>query len=188
MWNRYPLPLIPTVLDRLRIGRIFSKIFLRGAYNLVHFKPGGEWKTTFRIHYMDISSIKWCRSVSPTPRQFSKTWWTIYLGVSWSLRGNLHWRHPSLFYQHGGAHTTRSAGSTQTSGTWTLRQKGEMWIRSNLYRNPPLRDLTIRDHNGCAQGSDNHRLAYPYSVERLVTIISWFCKFLSKIYQWVFTP
>ena len=49
--NRYPLPLIPVLLDRLRTGRIFSKIDLRGAYNLVCIKPGDEWKTAFRTHY-----------------------------------------------------------------------------------------------------------------------------------------
>ena len=46
--NRYLLPLIPELLDRLRTGKIFSKIDLRGAYNLVRIKPRDEWKTTFR--------------------------------------------------------------------------------------------------------------------------------------------
>ena len=45
--NRYPLPLIPELLDRLRIARVFSKIDLRGTYNLVRIKPGDEWKTAF---------------------------------------------------------------------------------------------------------------------------------------------
>ena len=49
--NRYPLPLIPMLLDRLRTGHIFSKIDLRGAYNLVRIKPGDEWKTTFQTRY-----------------------------------------------------------------------------------------------------------------------------------------
>ena len=49
--NRYPLPLIPELLDRLRTGRVFSKIDLRGAYNLVRIKPGDEWKTAFRTRY-----------------------------------------------------------------------------------------------------------------------------------------
>ena len=39
MRNRYTLPLNPVLLDRLRTGRIFSKIDLRGAYNLVTIKP-----------------------------------------------------------------------------------------------------------------------------------------------------
>ena len=38
--NRYPLPLIPELLDRLRVARVFSKVDLRGAYNLVRIKPG----------------------------------------------------------------------------------------------------------------------------------------------------
>ena len=49
--NRYPLPLIPELLDRLRSARVFSKIDLRGAYNLVRIKLGDEWKTTFRTRY-----------------------------------------------------------------------------------------------------------------------------------------
>ena len=49
--NRYPFPLIPTLLVRLRTGRIFSKIDLRGAYNFVHIKPRDEWKTAFRTRY-----------------------------------------------------------------------------------------------------------------------------------------
>ena len=49
--NRYPLPLIPELLDRLRCAQVFSKIDLRGAYNLVRIKPGDEWKTAFRTRY-----------------------------------------------------------------------------------------------------------------------------------------
>jgi hypothetical protein len=30
---------------------VFSKIDLRGAYNLVHIRPGDEWKTAFRNRY-----------------------------------------------------------------------------------------------------------------------------------------
>ena len=44
--NCYPLPLSLELLDRLRIGNIFSKIDLWGAYNLpVRIKLGDEWKT-----------------------------------------------------------------------------------------------------------------------------------------------
>jgi hypothetical protein len=49
--NRYPLPLILGLLDRLRTGKIFTKHDLCGAYNLLRIRPGDEWKTTFRTRY-----------------------------------------------------------------------------------------------------------------------------------------
>ncbi len=49
--NRYPLPLILGLLDRLRTGKIFTKLDLHGAYNLLRIRPGDEWKITFRTRY-----------------------------------------------------------------------------------------------------------------------------------------
>lgn len=49
--NRYPLPLIPEALDRLRHAKIYTKLDLKGAYNLVRVKEGDEWKTAFRTRY-----------------------------------------------------------------------------------------------------------------------------------------
>jgi hypothetical protein len=49
--NRYPLPLISEMLDRLSKAKYFSKIDLRGAYNLIRIKSGEEWKTAFRCRY-----------------------------------------------------------------------------------------------------------------------------------------
>ncbi len=49
--NRYPLPLISELLDRLRSAKCFTKIDLRGAYNLVRIAEGEEWKTAFRCRY-----------------------------------------------------------------------------------------------------------------------------------------
>ena len=58
MRNRYPLPLIPELLDRLRVARVFSKVDLRGVYNLVHIKPGDEWKCLLVEHGMGISNTR----------------------------------------------------------------------------------------------------------------------------------
>ena len=49
--NRYPLPRIDEILDRIHGAKIFTKFDLRGAYNLVRMKEGEEWKTAFRTRY-----------------------------------------------------------------------------------------------------------------------------------------
>lgn len=46
--NRYPLPLVNDLLDKMHGSTIFSKIDLRAAYNLVRIREGDEWKTAFR--------------------------------------------------------------------------------------------------------------------------------------------
>lgn len=49
--NRYPLPLVPELFQRLRSASIFTKLDLRGAYNLVRIREGDEWKTAFRTRF-----------------------------------------------------------------------------------------------------------------------------------------
>ena len=49
--NRYPLSLISGLFDQLSQAKIYTKIELRGAYNLVRIKAGGKWKTAFRTRY-----------------------------------------------------------------------------------------------------------------------------------------
>ncbi|SOV08098.1 uncharacterized protein UDID_17285 [Ustilago sp. UG-2017a] len=49
--NRYPLPLIDKLLDRLREARFFTHIDLHGTYNLLCIAKGDEWKTAFRTRY-----------------------------------------------------------------------------------------------------------------------------------------
>ena len=54
--DRYPLPLVSDLLDAPRKARIYTKIDLRHAYNLVRIAPGDEWKTAFRTRY---GSFEW---------------------------------------------------------------------------------------------------------------------------------
>ncbi|XP_073491307.1 uncharacterized protein [Aquarana catesbeiana] len=49
--NRYPLPLVPELFQRLGTARIFTKLDLRGAYNLIRIREGDEWKTAFRTRF-----------------------------------------------------------------------------------------------------------------------------------------
>lgn len=49
--NRYPLPLISEILDRLAGSKIFSKLDIQDAYYRIRIKEGDEWKTAFRTRY-----------------------------------------------------------------------------------------------------------------------------------------
>ena len=49
--NRYPLPNIGELQDRLSKAQVFTALDLRGAYNLIRMMKGEEWKTAFRTRY-----------------------------------------------------------------------------------------------------------------------------------------
>jgi hypothetical protein len=52
------IPLLITwLLDPLNHVKVFTKVELHGAYNLVHIWEGDEWKITFRIHHGDFEYI-----------------------------------------------------------------------------------------------------------------------------------
>src|SRR5712671_1024537 len=45
--NRYPLPLIPQLINRVRGKALFTKFDIRWGYNNVRIKEGDEWKAAF---------------------------------------------------------------------------------------------------------------------------------------------
>jgi hypothetical protein len=49
--NRYPIPLISEILNRLGQAVIFTKLDLRNAYHLIRIKEGHEWMTAFRTRF-----------------------------------------------------------------------------------------------------------------------------------------
>lgn len=49
--NRYPLSLISELFQRFRTAQVFTKLDLRGAYNLVRIRAGDKWKTAFRSRF-----------------------------------------------------------------------------------------------------------------------------------------
>ena len=49
--NRYPLPLISELLERLSRAKIYSKLDLRDAYHRMRIREGDEWKTAFKTRY-----------------------------------------------------------------------------------------------------------------------------------------
>ncbi len=49
--NWYPLPLILGLLDQINRAKVYTKIDLHGAHNLVHIWKKDEWKTKFKTRY-----------------------------------------------------------------------------------------------------------------------------------------
>ena len=49
--NRYLLPLMSKLQDRMWGAQFLAKIDLKNGYHLVRIKEGDEWKTAFRTHY-----------------------------------------------------------------------------------------------------------------------------------------
>jgi hypothetical protein len=70
--NRYPLPLISRLLDHLGQIKVYIKIGLRGAYNLVQIKRGDD-KKPFSGQGMDILNIILCLSALPMYLLFFNT-------------------------------------------------------------------------------------------------------------------
>jgi len=48
--NRYPLPLITDILDRVGKKKVFTKLDMRWEYNNVRIKEEDEWKAVFTMH------------------------------------------------------------------------------------------------------------------------------------------
>ncbi|SJL13670.1 uncharacterized protein ARMOST_17118 [Armillaria ostoyae] len=48
--NRYPLPLISELMDKLGSAKYFTKLDVRWGYNNVHIKKDDEWKAAFRTN------------------------------------------------------------------------------------------------------------------------------------------
>jgi len=45
--NKYPLPLISKLLDKTKGGKLFTRLDLKNAYNLLRIAVGDKWKTAF---------------------------------------------------------------------------------------------------------------------------------------------
>jgi len=70
--NRYPLPLIRETLMRISKVRFFTKLDVRGAYNLIRMSEGEEWKTAFQTHYSLFESLVIPFGLTNAPADFQR--------------------------------------------------------------------------------------------------------------------
>ena len=68
--NRYPLPLVTEIMDRVIGANYFSKIDLKDAYYQLHIKVGDEWKTAFRTYYRHYEFLVVLMGLTNSPATF----------------------------------------------------------------------------------------------------------------------
>ena len=68
--NRYPLLLIRETLIRISKAQFFTKLDVRGAYNLIRMAEGEEWKTAFRTRYRLFKSLVMPFDLTNAPADF----------------------------------------------------------------------------------------------------------------------
>jgi len=49
--DKYPLPLMTTLMEQVGTSQIFSKLHLKLGFNLLRIAEGDEWKTAFKTRY-----------------------------------------------------------------------------------------------------------------------------------------
>ncbi|KAF8661942.1 hypothetical protein AX16_001267 [Volvariella volvacea WC 439] len=48
--NKYPLPLIQELINKVKHSKVFTKFDVRWGYNNIHIKEGDEWKAVFKTN------------------------------------------------------------------------------------------------------------------------------------------
>ena len=84
--NRYPLPLINEIPDKLQAAKWYTKLDLQGAYNLIRIKEGKEWKTTFRTRFGLFKYLVMPFGLTNAPASFQ------------ALINDLLWEYLDVFY------------------------------------------------------------------------------------------
>jgi len=68
--NRYPLPLVKVTFMQLSRAKIFTKLHIRGAYNLIRMRAGEEWKPACRTRYGLFESLVMPFGLTNAPATF----------------------------------------------------------------------------------------------------------------------
>ena len=70
--DKYPLPLISELHDRVSGTQWFTKLDLKEAYYLIRIKEGDEWKTTFRTRYGQYEYLVMPFGLTNAPATFQR--------------------------------------------------------------------------------------------------------------------
>ncbi|KAJ8174656.1 hypothetical protein LV157_008777 [Aspergillus fumigatus] len=70
--DRYPLPLIHEIQDRIRGAKWFTKLDITDAYNHIRIAEGEEWKTAFRTKYGHFEYLVMPFGLTNAPASFQR--------------------------------------------------------------------------------------------------------------------
>jgi transposase InsO family protein len=70
--DRYPLPLIHEIQDRIRGAKWFTKLDITDAYNHIRIADGEEWKTAFRTKYGHFEYLVMPFGLTNAPPSFQR--------------------------------------------------------------------------------------------------------------------
>ncbi|KAK3525733.1 hypothetical protein QTP70_006742 [Hemibagrus guttatus] len=146
----YPLPLVPAALEQLRGARLFTKLDLRSAYNLVRIRKGDKWKTTFHMTHGHYEYRVMPFGLTNAPAVFQ----ALINGVFQDLlgKGVIAYINDGVLYLYGGTCASCPGGAHQTEAAPPVHKAGEVRVPPDHGDIPGLRDLTPRGGDGRGQG------------------------------------
>ena len=68
--NRYPIPLVTEIMDRISKAKEFSRVDVRDAFNRMRVAEGDEWKMAFRTRYGHFEYLVMPFGLCNTPATF----------------------------------------------------------------------------------------------------------------------
>ena len=68
--NKYPLPLISELIEKLRGARYFTKLDVQWVFNNVRMKEGDEWKATFHTNHRLFKPLVMFFGLTNSPTTF----------------------------------------------------------------------------------------------------------------------
>jgi len=154
--NRYPLPLIPQLIDRLRGCTLFTKFDIKWGYNNIRIKDGDQWKAAFTTNMGLYEPTVMFFGLTNSPATFQTMMNTIFRDLV--ADGSM-----TVYMDDMAIHTARKEGETEEEHIERHRRIVNQVLAKldehDLYLNPEKCDfeqphidfLGVRVENGTVQ-------------------------------------